>query len=64
MSVLLAVYDPETGEIRRRVTCSESIVDAQARNGEAILEVERGTIFSDATHFVDLTGAEPQLTAY
>lgn len=61
MSVLLAVYEPVTGEILRRVTCSESIVDAQARSGEASIEISRGTIFNDATHYIDVSGSVPVL---
>ncbi len=54
MSVLLAIYAPDTGEIHRRVTCSESLAGSQCRDGEAALEIPRGTIFNDATHKVDL----------
>ena len=62
MSVQLAIYDSATGDIVRRVTCSESVADSQCRDGEAAIEIPRGTIFTDATHFIDLTGPAPVLT--
>lgn len=62
MSVLLAIYDPATGDIYRRVTCSESVAESQCRAGEAAIEIPRGTIFTDATHFIDLSGPVPVLT--
>jgi len=58
VSVLLAIYDPATGDIHRRVTCSESLVDRQCRDGEAALEVARGSIFTDLTHRVDTATGE------
>lgn len=48
--MIQAIYDPATGEILRVV----SSMQPQAREGEAMLEVERGTIFNDVTHKVDL----------
>jgi hypothetical protein len=71
VSVLLAIYllhdsdeenGPKAGTIVRKVACSESQVGAQARPGEAMLAVPRGTIFNDLTHFIDLSGPEPVLT--
>lgn len=53
MSVLLAIYNPETGDILRRVTCSENVAEIQTRKYRALV-IERGTIFTDATHRVDL----------
>lgn len=58
MSVLLAIYDPATGAIQRRVTCSESVVALQVREGEAALALPRGTIFTDLTHRVDIATGE------
>ena len=62
MSALLAIYDAATGDIVRRVTCSESVADSQCRAGEAAVEIPRGTIFTDATHYIDLSGPAPVLT--
>lgn len=71
MSVQLAIYlthdsddegGPKAGTILRRVTCSESVVGQQVRAGEAALEIPRGTIFTDATHHIDLSGPVPVLT--
>lgn len=69
MSVLLAIYrisdvpdGPQTGDIVRRVTCSESVADQQCRDGEAYIELPRGTIFSDATHYINVFGDVPVLS--
>lgn len=61
MSVLLAIYNPENGEIIRRVTCSNSMASQQVQEGEAAIEVPRGTIFNDTTHIVDTSGDEIRL---
>ncbi len=55
--MIQAIYDPATGRILRRVNSSAPA----AVEGEAMLEVERGVIFSDLTHYVDLSGEEPAL---
>ena len=64
MSVMLAIYlledspeenGPKAGTILRAVKCSENVAHLQAKVGQGALEVERGTIFSDVTHRVDLT---------
>lgn len=63
-SILAAIYIPtgeDAGTIRRRVLCSPSQIGAQVRDGEALLEVPRGTVFNDLTHCIDLSGPAPIL---
>lgn len=61
MRVLLAVYSVADGDIVRKVSCQDTVADLQAGEGQAVLLIERGTPFSDDTHFIDLTGPEPVL---
>jgi len=55
--MIQAIYDPVTGAIYRAANSATP----QARAGEAMFEIERGTIFSDTTHFIDLSGPAPVL---
>lgn len=61
MSIILAIYNPDDGQIIRRIVCSESVAWQQVHEGESAIEIPRGIIFDDTTHYIDLSGEQPAL---
>ena len=64
MSALpFVVYDTTTGEIIKTGNCPVGVMALQAPGAShAVAMLAPGTLVSDATHFIDLSGPAPVLT--